>query len=50
MKIYYIEYEETVKFFNGEHTVEFNKDNLLKAFLKYCYKKYGKELKFECLV
>lgn len=47
MKIYYIEYSDTVKFFNGNKTLELIKDdNFLKRFFRAVYKKYGKTIKF----
>lgn len=49
--IYYIEYQDTVKFFNGENSLELiREDNLLQKFLKAAYKKYGKMIKFESLM
>lgn len=51
MKIYYIEYEETVKFFNEEKSLELIKEEkLLKKFLRAAYKKYGKKIKFVELI
>lgn len=52
MKIYYIEYEKSVKFFNDKTNtnIEIEKSKLLEIFLKAVYKKYGKKIKFECLV
>lgn len=49
-KIYYIEYRETVKFFKDENTIEIEKTKILELFLKAIYKKYGKKVKFKCLV
>ena len=50
MKIYYIEYANSVKFFRNDATVEIEKSKLLELFLKAVYKKYGKKVKFECLI
>lgn len=52
MKIYYLEFKDSVKFYNKETnaSVEIEKSKLLKLFLKAIYKKYGKKVKFECLV
>lgn len=50
MIIYYIEYRETVKFFKDENTIEIEKTKILELFLKAIYKKYGKKVKFKCLV
>ena len=50
MKIYYIEFENSVKFYRNDTSIEIEKSKLLELFLKAAYKKYGKELKFECLV
>ena len=50
MKIYYIEYTNSVKFFTNDATFEIEKSKLLELFLKAVYKKYGKKVKFECLV
>lgn len=50
MKIYYLEFENSVKFFRNDATIEIEKSKLLELFLKAVYKKYGKEVKFECLV
>lgn len=51
MKIYYIEYKDTVKFFNEDNSLELiREDNLLKRFLRAVYKKYGKVIKFESLI
>ena len=51
MKIYYIEYQNTVKFFNGENTLELlRNDKLLERFLKSVYHKYGNQIKFLSLI
>lgn len=50
MKIYYIEYTNSVKFFRNDASIEIEKSKLLELFLKAVYKKYGKKVKFECLV
>ena len=50
MKIYYIEFENSVKFFRNEASIEIEKDRLLVMFLKFIYKKYGMSVKFECLI
>ena len=50
MKIYYIEYEKTVKFFNGDKSIEILKGKLLERILKATYKKYGTRIKFLSLV
>ena len=50
MKIYYLEFENSVKFFRNDVTIEIEKSKLLEMFLKAVYKKYGKEVKFECLI
>ena len=50
MKIYYLEFENSVKFYRNDATVEIEKSKLLELFLKAVYKKYGKKVKFECLV
>ena len=52
MKIYYLEFENSVKFFNSKTNanIEIEKTKLLELFLKAVYKKYGKKVKFECLI
>ena len=50
MKIYYLEFENSVKFCRNDATVEIEKSKLLELFLKAVYKKYGKKVKFESLV
>ena len=50
MKIYYLEFENSVKFFIFYTSIEIEKSKLLELFLKAVYKKYGKEVKFECLI
>ena len=50
MKIYYIEYTNSVKFFRNDTSIEIEKSKLLELFLKAIYKKYGKKVKFECLI
>ena len=50
MKIYYIEYNKTVKFFNGEKTLEIPRDKILEKFLRAVYKKYGNKIKFLSLI
>lgn len=50
MKIYYLEFENSVKFFKNDATIEIEKSKLLEMFLKAVYKKYGKKVKFECLI
>lgn len=50
MKIFYLEFEKSVKFYYNENTIEIEKTKLLEMFLKAIYKKYGKKVKFECLV
>ena len=47
MKIYYIEYTNSVKFFRNDATIEIEKSKLLELFLKAVYKKYGKKVKIE---
>ena len=49
MKIYYIEYQDTVKFFNDDKTLEIirgTNDKFIQKFLKAVYHKYGKTIKF----
>ena len=52
MKIYYLEFKNSVKFYNKEmdKSIEIEKSKLLELFLKAVYKKYGKKVKFECLI
>ena len=50
MKIYYLEFENSVKFFRNDRSIEIEKSKLLEMFLKAVYKKYGKKVKFECLL
>ena len=50
MKIYYLEFENSVKFFKNDRSIEIEKSKLLGLFLKAVYKKYGEEVKFECLI
>ena len=50
MKIYYLEFENSVKFFRNDTSIEIEKSKLLEMFLKAVYKKYGRKVKFECLV
>ena len=52
MKIYYLEFKNSVKFYNEEmdKSIEIEKSKLLELFLKAVYKKYGKKVKFECLL
>lgn len=52
MKIYYLEFKNSVKFYNKEldKSIEIEKSKLLELFLKAIYKKYGKKVKFECLI
>lgn len=52
MKIYYLEFKNSVKFYNKETntSIEIEKSKILELFLKSIYKKYGKKVKFECLV
>lgn len=50
MKIYYLEFENSVKFFRNDTSIEIEKSKLLEMFLKAVYKKCGKEVKFECLI
>lgn len=52
MIIYYIEFENSVKFYNSKtnQNIEIEKTKLLEIFLKVVYKKYGKKVKFKCLV
>lgn len=50
IKLYYIEYQDTVKFFRNNVNIDIPKDQKLVAFLKACYKKYGKNIKFKELV
>lgn len=50
MKIYYLEFENSVKFFRNDTSIEIEKSKLLELFLNAVYKKYGKKVKFECLV
>ena len=50
MKIYYLEFENSVKFYRNDTSIEIEKSKLLELFLKAVYKKYGKKVKFECLV
>ena len=50
MKIFYIEYQESVKFFNDNKSLELKKSKILVNFLRMAYKKYGKNLTFESLV
>lgn len=47
LTIYYIEYKNTVKFFNDNKSIDIIKDNRLILFLKSVYKKYGKMIKFK---
>lgn len=51
--IYYIEYQDTVKFFNGDNTLELirgTKDKFIENFLRAVYKKYGKNIIFKSLI
>ena len=50
MKIYYLEFKNSVKFFRNDRSIEIEKSKLLEMFLKAVYKKYGKEVKFECII
>ena len=50
MKIYYLEFENSVKLGRNDTSIEIEKSKLLELFLKAIYKKYGKKVKFECLV
>ena len=50
MKIYYLEFKNSVKFYRNDTSIEIEKSKLLEMFLKAVYKKYGKEVKFECLL
>ena len=50
MKIYYLEFENSVKFFRNDTSIEIEKSKLLELFLKAVYKKYGNEVEFECLL
>ena len=52
MKIYYLEFKNSVKFYNKEmdKSIEIEKSKLLELFLKAIYKKYGKKVKFESLI
>lgn len=50
MKIYYIEYSKTVKFFNNDKTLEIEKSKKLVDFLKAVYKKYQGKIKFLKLI
>ena len=52
MKIYYLEFKNSVKFYNEEmdKSIEIEKSKLLELFLKAIYKKYGKKVKFESLI
>ena len=50
MKIYYLEFKNSVKFFINDTPIEIEKSKLLKLFLKAVYKKYGKKVKFESLI
>ena len=52
MKIYYLEFENSVKFYNKKTnaSIEIEKSKILELFLKAIYKKYGKKVKFECLI
>ena len=50
MKIYYLEFKNSVKFFRNDRSIEIEKSKLLEMFLKAVYKKYGKEVKFERLI
>ena len=53
MKIYYIEYKTSVKFFNDDKTLEIergNGDKTIEKFLKAVYLKYGKTIKFISLI
>lgn len=47
LTIYYIEYKNTVKFFNDNKSIDIIKDKRLILFLKSVYKKYGKMIKFK---
>lgn len=47
LTIYYIEYKNTVKFFNDNKSIDIIKDNRLILFLKSVYKKYGKMIEFK---
>ena len=48
--VYFIEYQNSVKFFNKDNTIEILKDSRLISFIKACYKKYGKQIKFKELI
>lgn len=52
MKIYYLEFNNSVKFYNSKTnaSIEIENSKLLELFLKTIYKKYGKKVKFECLI
>ena len=50
MIIYYLEFKNSVKFYRNETSIEIEKSKLLEIFLKAVYKKYGKKVKFKCLI
>ena len=50
MKIYYLEFKNSVTFLRNDRSIEIEKSKLLELFLKAVYKKYGKKVKFECLL
>ena len=50
MKIYYLEFKNSVKFYRNDTSIEIEKSKLLELFLKAVYKKYGKKVKFECII
>ena len=50
MKIYYLEFKNSVKFFRNDTIIEIEKSKLLELFLKAVDKKYGMKVKFEWLL
>lgn len=50
MKVYYIEYMDTVKFFYNECAIEIEKGDKVINFICECIKKYGKNIKFKELI
>lgn len=50
INVYYIEYQDSVKFFRNECAIDIPKGKKLAGFLKACYKKYGKKIKFKELI
>ena len=50
MKIYYLEFENSIKFYNNEYSIEFSDSKLLEYFINYMKNKFGNKLKLVNLV